>query len=142
MESSKIESQTQESAMKITLHDENQEDILAAYDEAVLRKKSAEEAAAKANEELNEIHEKARVAAIAKSKAAIAQFNIEPRDLFEGIQVVEKKKQSREKRKYAPATTKYRGPNGEEWSGRGLTPRWLSALIAAGRTKEEFAVAA
>ncbi len=35
---------------------------------------------------------------------------------------------------------KYRGPNGETWSGRGLTPRWLSALVAQGKTKEEFAV--
>ena len=35
---------------------------------------------------------------------------------------------------------KYRGPNGESWSGRGLTPRWLSALLAQGRTKDDFAV--
>ena len=35
---------------------------------------------------------------------------------------------------------KYRGPNGETWSGRGLTPRWLAALLAQGQTKEEFAV--
>ena len=136
-----IASQAQESAMQITLHNENAEYFLTIYGDADLRKKAAEEQLAKVNEELNEIREKALAAAIAKSKATIAQFGIEPRDLFEGIQVVEKKKQSSEKRKYAPATTKYRGPNGEEWSGRGLTPRWLSALIAAGRTKEEFAVA-
>lgn len=37
---------------------------------------------------------------------------------------------------------KYRGPNGETWTGRGLMPRWLSALVSAGRTKEEFAVQA
>lgn len=35
---------------------------------------------------------------------------------------------------------KYRGPNGEAWSGRGLTPRWLAALIAQGQAKEEFAI--
>lgn len=44
----------------------------------------------------------------------------------------------------APATkqaaAKFRGPNGETWSGRGLMPRWLSALVAQGRTKEEFAI--
>jgi DNA-binding protein H-NS len=38
------------------------------------------------------------------------------------------------------AAAKYRGPHGETWSGRGLTPRWLSALIAQGRTKQEFAI--
>lgn len=35
---------------------------------------------------------------------------------------------------------KYRGPNGETWSGRGLTPKWLTALIAQGQSKESFAV--
>ncbi|MEN9537874.1 MAG: hypothetical protein RLZZ126_109 [Pseudomonadota bacterium] len=35
---------------------------------------------------------------------------------------------------------KFRGPNGETWSGRGLMPKWLSMLVASGKTKEEFAV--
>ncbi len=35
---------------------------------------------------------------------------------------------------------KYRGPNGETWSGRGLMPRWLKALLAQGQTKEDFAI--
>ena len=35
---------------------------------------------------------------------------------------------------------KYRGPNGETWSGRGLTPRWLSTLLAQGQSKEAFAI--
>lgn len=39
-----------------------------------------------------------------------------------------------------PAPAKYRGPNGETWSGRGLMPRWLSALVAQGQSKEAFAV--
>ena len=37
---------------------------------------------------------------------------------------------------------KYRGPSGESWSGRGLTPRWLASLLAQGRSKEEFAIKA
>ena len=37
-----------------------------------------------------------------------------------------------------PAPIKYRGPNGEAWSGHGLTPKWLVALIAQGQTKESF----
>ena len=35
---------------------------------------------------------------------------------------------------------KFSGPNGESWTGRGLTPRWLAALIAQGQKKEDFAV--
>jgi len=39
-----------------------------------------------------------------------------------------------------PAPAKFRGPNGETWSGRGLMPRWLSALVAGGQSKESFAI--
>lgn len=35
---------------------------------------------------------------------------------------------------------KFKGPNGEAWTGRGLTPKWLVALVAQGHSKEEFAV--
>lgn len=35
---------------------------------------------------------------------------------------------------------KYRGPNGEAWSGRGVMPRWLAALVAQGKTRESFAI--
>ena len=36
---------------------------------------------------------------------------------------------------------KYRGPNGEVWSGRGLMPRWLASLVAQGQTRESFLIA-
>ena len=48
------------------------------------------------------------------------------------------------KRKGEKASTvvpaKFYGPDGETWSGRGLTPRWLAALMTQGRSKEDFAV--
>ncbi len=40
----------------------------------------------------------------------------------------------------AKRAAKYRGPNGEEWSGRGRMPRWLAALEAEGQGREEFLV--
>ena len=40
----------------------------------------------------------------------------------------------------AKRAAKYRGPNGEEWSGRGRTPKWLAALEAGSRGREEFLV--
>ncbi|MEN9437922.1 MAG: hypothetical protein RIR09_2577 [Pseudomonadota bacterium] len=39
-----------------------------------------------------------------------------------------------------PVAAKFRGPNGETWSGRGLTPRWLASLVAQGQAKESFAI--
>lgn len=35
---------------------------------------------------------------------------------------------------------KFKGPNGEEWSGRGRLPRWLQAAEADGKKREEFKV--
>jgi DNA-binding protein H-NS len=35
---------------------------------------------------------------------------------------------------------KYRGPGGEEWSGRGPHPRWMRPLLEKGKTKEDFLI--
>jgi DNA-binding protein H-NS len=56
--------------------------------------------------------------------------------------VVSAKPPKAAKKSGAVVAAKFRGPNGETWSGRGLTPKWLAALVAQGRTKEEFAIAA
>jgi len=42
----------------------------------------------------------------------------------------------------ATVEAKYKGPKGDSWSGRGLTPRWLTMLIEAGHKKEEYLVEA
>jgi DNA-binding protein H-NS len=35
---------------------------------------------------------------------------------------------------------KYRGPDGNTWTGRGRPPKWMEALMASGRKKEEFLI--
>lgn len=41
------------------------------------------------------------------------------------------------------AAVKYRGPNGEAWSGgRGRKPQWVKEALKEGRSLEEFAVKA
>ena len=41
----------------------------------------------------------------------------------------------------AKAVVKYRGPNGETWSGgRGRKPRWVTEALAKGKKIEDFAV--
>jgi DNA-binding protein H-NS len=38
---------------------------------------------------------------------------------------------------------KYRHPEtGETWSGRGLQPRWLTAAMKTGKSREDFAITA
>jgi DNA-binding protein H-NS len=36
---------------------------------------------------------------------------------------------------------KYKGPNGELWSGRGQPPNWMKPYLAAGKKKEDFLIA-
>lgn len=38
------------------------------------------------------------------------------------------------------APVKFRGPEGQTWSGRGQMAGWLAKLIEQGRSKDEFAV--
>ena len=41
----------------------------------------------------------------------------------------------------SPAVVKYRGPNGETWSGgRGRKPQWVQQVLQQGRSLDEFAV--
>ena len=49
---------------------------------------------------------------------------------------------STRERRYARGKqpARYRGPNGEEWSGRGPAPRWMKPLLGEGRTKEDFLI--
>jgi DNA-binding protein H-NS len=48
----------------------------------------------------------------------------------------------RERRHYPRVLPKYRNPNApsETWSGRGKTPRWLTAALKTGHSIEEFAI--
>lgn len=51
--------------------------------------------------------------------------------------VTAKKEHPLKGRKAAP---KYRGPNGETWTGRGLPPRWLAELENKGKKRASFLI--
>ena len=36
---------------------------------------------------------------------------------------------------------KYRSPDGDTWSGRGLPPRWMAVALKAGKAKDDFLIA-
>jgi DNA-binding protein H-NS len=58
-------------------------------------------------------------------------------ELF-GLSSQPAKRQTRHARGKQPA--KYRGPNGEEWSGRGPAPRWMKPYLTKGQTKADFLI--
>jgi len=42
-----------------------------------------------------------------------------------------------QRRKIAP---KYRGPDGDTWTGRGIKPRWLTSALNDGKKLEDFLI--
>lgn len=82
--------------------------------------------------------------------AKMQAFGITTKDLVPGkrrgakgktkVAVPGKKTAGASKKTANPVAAKFRGPQGETWSGRGLMPRWLSALVAEGQPKENFAI--
>jgi len=103
----------------------------------------------KLQKQASEIRAKEFDATVQEILAKMQAFGITLKDLQtikpgKGRKVSAKanKKSSAPKSKRAgvAVAAKYKGPNGETWSGRGLTPRWLASLLEQGRTKEEFAI--
>lgn len=79
--------------------------------------------------------------------ATMRAFGITPKDLQSGarsgkskLKAAAKVVRSKAGKSTGPVAAKYRGPNEETWSGRGLTPRWLAILLEQGRKKEDFVI--
>ena len=82
---------------------------------------------------------KAKEIEVLRAKVAESAQNlgVSIHELF-GLQQQPAKRETKHARGKQPA--KYRGPNGEEWSGRGPAPRWLKALLTKGKTKADFLI--
>lgn len=77
--------------------------------------------------------------AIADIKAKMKAYGITARDL--GLQGNAATGPRRATRGSANKVVKYRGPNGETWSGgRGRKPEWVMRALKEGKNIEEFAV--
>ena len=57
--------------------------------------------------------------ALTQIRSIMNEFGIDPSDLRADKKTRKSSKQS------IPVAAKYRGPNGETWSGRGRQPRWI-----------------
>ena len=82
-----------------------------------------------------EMREKEIADAIADIKEKMRLYGLTAEDLGLG------RAGARAPRGKAAAVIKYRGPNGETWSGgRGRKPQWVTQALQQGRKLEEFAV--
>jgi len=72
---------------------------------------------------------------IADIREKMKAYGLTPRDI--GLAANTRKRSSGATAK----TVKYRGPNGETWSGgRGRKPKWVKDALKAGKKIEDFAV--
>jgi len=112
---------------------------------AELEAKQAELSAAQANitAQIQAFKETQKGEAIKTCKALIEEFSLTAFDL--GLILTRESNplpvQNEEvKRAIKHIPPKYRGPNGDLWSGRGLQPKWFDALINQGAKKEDFLI--
>ena len=95
---------------------------MATYQELVAQKKELEaqiEAARKAEV----------IYAITEIKKLVAEHGLTAADCGFGAKA---------KKGGGKVPVKYRGPNGEAWTGRGRTPAWILAQESAGRSRESL----
>ncbi|MFC0385570.1 H-NS histone family protein [Muricoccus vinaceus] len=88
-----------------------------------------------------EKQDEARAALIEEFRGKAAQLGLELNSLIPGAGAgAPSSSPARRTRRDAGGSVavRFRGPNGETWSGRGRMPRWLSAMEAEGRKREEF----
>ncbi len=84
------------------------------------------------------IRESERKEAVQKIKSLMATFAIGVDELAGKSAPTSAKKVKGKSTQKAPA--KYRDTYGNEWSGRGLQPRWLRAELAKGTALESFLI--
>jgi DNA-binding protein H-NS len=91
-------------------------------------------------DELWELHE--RIGEILSDKIEYEKTKLEQRLDQLAHRVSELSPANPQRRTYPKVEAKFRNPDNpsETWSGRGKAPRWLTKLIAAGRTLDEFRI--
>jgi DNA-binding protein H-NS len=83
------------------------------------------------------LREQERGNVIADVRKKIEEYGLTAADLKLGGRGASKRKAATQGK--APA--KYRGPNGESWSGgRGPKPHWVKEALAAGKSLSDFAI--
>ncbi len=92
---------------------------------------------AELEKQIEETRSQEVAAAVVQAKQLIAEYGLTAADC--GFKLTPTAAQMAGKTR-TPVAVKYRGPNGETWSGRGKAPNWLTSLVAHGRDKNDFLV--
>jgi len=81
-----------------------------------------------------------RSEAIKNIKSLMAMFEISPAELSRHAAAPPRVQIDKTKTHVSKVAPKYRDTAGNEWSGRGLQPRWLRAALANGASLQSFLI--
>lgn len=98
-----------------------------------------DEQIAQLRKQAEELRSKERGAVIEEVRQKIAEYGLSAADLKLSVRGGSGKRSGTAA---APkAVGKYRGPNGESWSGgRGRKPRWVTEALASGKSLSDFEI--
>lgn len=88
----------------------------------------------------NSIRSAERAEAINHIMSLMVTFEIAISELSLDTAILKRSRSTKAVKRTKKIPPKYRDGAGNEWSGRGLTPRWLKAAIANGATAESFLI--
>lgn len=85
--------------------------------------------------------EDAKAAVIERARAEIEKLGLSFEAVFLNVGRTPSEKPRRIRKDIGePIPVKFRGPNGETWSGRGRLPKWLQAAESSGESRDKFLV--
>jgi DNA-binding protein H-NS len=94
-----------------------------------------------------ELQKKNRPAVLAELREQMAAYGITAEELSRPAPKAKPKappakaaSPAKGKKPAAASPAKYRGPEGQQWTGKGTAPKWLNDLVAAGKTREDFLI--
>jgi DNA-binding protein H-NS len=82
--------------------------------------------------------EAAKAELIAEVEKKAAELGLSLDELYRHIPATGARTHKARKNVSVHAAAKYRNSQGDEWTGKGRMPRWLTVAIAEGKNKEEF----
>ena len=94
-----------------------------------------------------ELQKKNRPAVLAELREQMAAYGITAEELSRPASKARPKappakaaSPAKGKKPVVSSPAKYRGPEGQEWTGRGTAPKWLNDLVAGGKTRDDFLI--
>ena len=95
-----------------------------------------------------ELQKKNRPAVLAELREQMAAYGITAEELSRPAAKTAKPRgplaraasPAKAKKPGVPSPMKYRGPEGQGWTGHGTAPRWLNELLVDGKTREDFLI--